>query len=294
MNRFHHPPALLLAGALLAGASPTLAQRVELPQPVGYVNDFADVIPANVEASIRNVVDEVRAKSGGEIVVVTLPTLPGGRSRDEVALEIGRQWRIGPGGVAGDERRNTGAVVLVVPRETSEDGRGHVKIELGDRTSTFVTATEAGRIRDQLMIPAFRQRDYGGGILLGTVALAEMYADAMDFELTGDYPRQELQPGPTGERRGPSTLTIIALVLLFLWISRRFRGGGGGGGGFRGGRRRGFRGPVILPIPFPLGGGRRGGFGGFGGGFGGFGGGGGFGGFGGGGGFSGGGAGGSW
>lgn len=287
MSRIRSPYSVpLLAGALLASAASAAAQVVELPRPVGYVNDFADVIPENVEASIRNVVDEVRAKSGGEIVVVTLPTLPGGRSRDEVALEIGRQWRIGPGGVAGDEARNTGAVVLVVPRETSEDGRGHIKIELGDRTTTFVTATEAGRIRDQLMIPAFRQRDYGGGILLGVVALAEMYADQFDFQLTGDSPRQDVQQGPVGERRGPSTLTIIALIVIFLWLSRRFRGGGGGGGGgFRGGGRRRGRGPMILPIPFPLGGGRRGGFGGFGGGFGGFGGGGGF---------SGGGAGGSW
>lgn len=285
----------MLASGSAALAAPAAAQRVELPAPVGYVNDFADVIPENVEASIGNVVDEVRAKSGGEIVVVTLPTLPGGRSRDEIALEIGRQWRIGPAGAAGDQQRNTGAVVLVVPRETSVDGRGHLKIELGDVTSTFITATEAGRIRDQLMIPAFREQDYGGGILLGVVALAEMYAEQFDFELTGDYPRLEQPVGGDGERGGgPSPFTIIVLVLLFLWVSRMFRGGGGGGGrGFRGGGRRGM--PVILPIPFPMGGSRRGGFGGFGGGFGGFGGGsGGVGGFGGGGGFSGGGAGGSW
>ncbi|HUF11802.1 MAG TPA: TPM domain-containing protein [Longimicrobiales bacterium] len=263
-------------------AEPAAAQRVELPEPVGYVNDFADVIPENVEASIRNVVDEVRAKSGGEIVVVTLSTLPGGRSRDEVALEIGRQWRIGPAGEAGDQARNTGAVVLVVPKETSADGQGHVKLELGDRTNTFITATEAGRIRDRVMIPAFREGDYGGGILVGVVALAEMYAEHFDFELTGDYPRDDR--GPVGGGGGPSLFTIILLILLFLGISRIFRGGGGGRG-FRRGRRRGM--PLILPIPFPLGGGRRGGFGGFGGG-------GGFGGFGGGGGFSGGGAGGSW
>ena len=282
------------ASALLAAAlcAPASAQSVQLPAPVGYVNDFANVIPENVEASIRNVVDEVRAKSGGEIVVVTLPTLPGGRSRDEIALEIGRQWRIGPAGEAGDQARNTGAVVLVVPKETSEDGNGHLKIELGDRTNTFITATEAGRIRDQLMLPAFRNGDYGGGILLAVVALAESYAEEFGFELTGDYPRE--QPSGVGVGSGGGGLSlgrIIFFILLFMFLSRFFFRGGGCLGGPRlgGRRRRGYGGPVLLPIPFPMGG-RRGGFGGFGGG--GFGGG--FGGFGGGGGFSGGGAGGSW
>ena len=285
---------ILAAFTLLAVAAPAAAQDVELPAPVGYVNDFANVIPDNVESSIRNVVDEVRAKSGGEIVVVTLSTLPEGRSRDEIALELGRQWRIGPGGEAGDRARNTGAVILVVPKETSEDGSGHMKIELGDNTSTFVTATEAGRIRDRLMIPAFSEGDYGGGILLGTVALAEMYAEQFGFELTGDYPREQQPPvGGGGGGGGPGRFVVIALLIFF--VSRFFFRGNGCLGGPRigGRRRRGYGGPVILPIPFPMGG-RRGGFGGFGGGFGGFGGGGGFGGFGGGGGFSGGGAGGSW
>lgn len=291
MNRI---PSLLAPAAVatvLAAAAfaPAAAQSVELPQPVGYVNDFANVIPDNVEASIRNVVDEVRAKSGGEIVVVTLPTLPEGRGRDEIALEIGRQWRIGPGGEAGDEARNTGAVILVVPKETSEDGSGHLKIELGDRTNTFITATEAGRIRDQLMIPAFQQRDYGGGILVGVVALAEMYAEQFGFELTGDYPREQPRGVGVAPGDGLSLGRIIFFILLFMFLSRLVsRGSGclfpGPGPRMRGGRRRGYGGPVILPIPFPTGG-RRGGFGGFGGGFGGFGGGGGF---------SGGGAGGSW
>jgi uncharacterized membrane protein YgcG len=64
------------------------AAQVRLPAPVGYINDFANVIPANVEAQIQQIIDEVRTKSGGEIVVVTLPSLEG-RTRDEVACRSG-------------------------------------------------------------------------------------------------------------------------------------------------------------------------------------------------------------
>ena len=87
----------------------------------------------------------MRVKSGGEIVVVTLTSLEG-RTRDEVALQIGREWRIGQKGQPGDPARNTGIVVLVVPKETSPDGSGHLKIEtgLGKLDTVIFTSKRAG------------------------------------------------------------------------------------------------------------------------------------------------------
>src|SRR5690606_24965972 len=113
--------------------------QLQIPAPTGYVNDFAGVLQADEIRRIEEVIDEVRAKSGGEIVVVTLPSLDG-RPREEVALRIGREWEIGRRGDAGDPARNTGAVVLVVPSEREW------RIETGLGTMTFLTAAEAGRI----------------------------------------------------------------------------------------------------------------------------------------------------
>ena len=151
--------------------------QVQLPEPVGYINDFADVIPPELEARIQRVIDEVRAKSGGgEIVVVTLPSLEG-RPIEEVGLQIGREWRIGPAGEAGDRFRNTGAVVLVAPTER------RLRLELGTTTNTFITAAEAGRIRDGYMLPSFREGDFGTGIYQGVAGLALEYAENFGFEL---------------------------------------------------------------------------------------------------------------
>ena len=264
--------------AVLLSAPGGLAAQVVLPEPVGYVNDFADVLPPEAEARIEAIVNEVRAKSGGEIVVVTLRSLEG-RTRDEVALQIGREWRVGAEGEAGDRSRNTGAVVLVVPKETAPTRTGELKIELGDNTSTFITAAETGRIRDTYMIPAFEEGDYGTGITAGVAALAMEYAEHFGFELTGDFRLPERPQGRDGG--GSWVVWLVVFFVMFSVLGRRRR------------RRRAF--PLFLPIPMGGGHRHRGGFGGFGGGgFGGFGGGGGFGGFGGGGGFSGGGAGGSW
>lgn len=257
--------ATALAATLLFAGAPRAQQPLQIPEPTGYVNDFANVIDPQTEAAITRVADEVRLKAGGEIVVVTLPTL-GGRSRDEVALQILRQWGVGrrSEGV-GDSLANTGTLVMVVPSERQ------LKIELGYGTNTFITAGEAGRIRDQQMFPSFRQGDYGQGILLGVTAIAGEYAERFGFQLTGQVPvdprarRPEARPASGGG-------FFFVMVILLIMIALASRGGGGGGRGGRRRRRGGWGGPVI--IPFPIGGGWGGGGfgGGGGGGFGGFGG----------------------
>ena len=115
------------------------AAQLQLPEPVGYVNDFADVVDPEVAARIERIIDEVRAKSGGEIVVVTLPSLEG-RPIEEVGLQIGREWRIGQQGEPGDAARNTGIVLLLVPSER------RYRVETGLGTTTFIPAADWGRI----------------------------------------------------------------------------------------------------------------------------------------------------
>ena len=200
MTRIPPTVRIALAAATLAGVlagAPRRAAAQEIPAPVGFVNDFANVLSPAVEMRIQGIVDEVKRKSGGEIVVVTLPDL-GGRSRDEMALRIGREWKVGAAGEAGDPNRNTGTVVLVVPKETARDGNGQLKIELGTGTSRVITASEAGRIRDRIMIPAFQQRDYDAGILGGVAAVASAYARQFGFELTG-APPIPVQGAPTDD-----------------------------------------------------------------------------------------------
>src|ERR1043166_8330238 len=142
---------------LHAVAVAILLQGIQLPSPQGYVNDFAHVIqPANVQR-ISAIVDDVRAKSGGEIVVVTLPDL-GTRDVADVAREIGRQWKVGAAGKPGDRARNTGVIILVVPKESSKEGRGHLRIETGRGAEGFITDATSGAIQDEAL-PLFRAGD---------------------------------------------------------------------------------------------------------------------------------------
>ena len=225
----------LFCAAILVAVPRAVAAQLQIPAPVGSVNDFAHIIPPQQADSIQRIIDEVRAKSGGEIVVVTLPSLQG-QDPEQVALQIGRQWKIGQKGGPTDTVRNTGTVLLVVPKETSSDHHGHVWISTGEGTARFFTAAQAGRIRDQYMVPAFMQRDYGTGILLGVIGIAERYANALHFQLTGATPLPEPQPAPRSGGRGRLGV-VFWIIIAFVVISaiRSSRRGGRGGGGFGGG-----------------------------------------------------------
>jgi len=99
---------LNLALYLLAAVS----QQLELPPaPRGYGTSAAEVVvdaarvldPAVIDR-LNRIAFEVRAKTGGEMAIVTMPDLRG-RDVADIALRIGRTWGVGSAAAAGDRRR---------------------------------------------------------------------------------------------------------------------------------------------------------------------------------------------
>jgi uncharacterized protein len=247
------------------------------PRPTGYLTDLAGAVDATSKAAIDSIAERLRAATGAELAVVTLPTI-GDYAAVDVAVAIGRAWGVGRAAEIGDPRRNAGLVMLLVPRREGDPNSGQVFIATGQGLEGIVTDAAAGRVRD-LMLPEFRMRQYGAGLLRGTRALAALVARGMgvtDTLLTRAV-------GESGQRGGrvPPGAIVLAIVIAFIILPLMFSTAVGAGRGRRRGRRTVY-----------WGGGSGWGGGGFGGGGFGGGGGGGFGGFGGGGGFSGGGAGG--
>ena len=277
--------------AVLLAAS----QQIEIPAPPrGYgtstaevVVDAAGVLDQATIDRINRIAFEVRAKTGGEIAVVTMPDLRG-RDVADVALRIGREWGVGAAAAAGDPTKNAGVVVLLVPKETASDGQGRIRIEIGRGVEGFITDGVAGDIR-RAATPYFIQRDYSSGLLLITTEIADRYARALGVSLDTSVvpPPQFNQPVGQPISSAPSLGTLIFLLFVAFLIMNGLR---------RAGRRGGGSGCLNLlwAMSVAQSHGRRSGWGGGGFGGGSFGGGGGFGGFGGGGGFSGGGSSGSW
>jgi uncharacterized protein len=261
---------LRLALGVLLGlwGRPLLAQP-QIPAPTGLVSDFAGVLPAADIDRMTKLAEAVRAATGGEIAVVTLPDI-GGREASEIALRIGREWGVGAKAGIGDRARNAGVVILLVPKETASDGSGQIRVEVGQGAEGFLNDALTGDFVREAT-PELRQGAYGPALTRITARVAERFAGQFGFALDSALvPARAVRRSAEGG--GGRFVLLIALVILISILQSRGRHRGG-----------------MVVVPFPMG--RGGGWGGGGWGGGGFGGGG-FGGFGGGGGFSGGGAGG--
>ena len=269
-----------------------LQTAVQLPPPPrGYgtstaevVVDAAQVLPPTSVDRINRIAFDVHQKSRGEMAVVTIPDI-GLRAPVDVALAIGRAWGVGANAAVGQQTRNAGVVILLVPKETSSTGRGECFITTGQGTEGFILDAEAAALCREA-IPFFQQRQYGPALEFLAARVGEEFAREFGFTLDSSFAPPRMAEPDVSRSRGRSTggLSPFAIFVLFIvayMILSSF-----------GRRRRGCGGCLPIPIILPTGGSyHRGGWGG--GGFGG-GGGGGFGGFGGGGGFSGGGGGSSW
>ncbi|HZR80738.1 MAG TPA: TPM domain-containing protein [Candidatus Binatia bacterium] len=252
--------------AVLAVAAAAHAAKIDVPKPLGYVSDFAQVIDPPARARLDALIRELKQKTGSEIAVVTVKTTAPDDAFD-YAMAIAESWK------PGDPGKDNGVVFLVAV----DDRKMHILTGYG--VEGALPDGKVGEIRDRVVVPAFRSGDFSGGIERATAALADAIAREYGVTLSGAPPARAAAP-----RRGGGWSIGFFLLILFVILVLRALGSGGGASGFGRGRRRW---PLIIgPVPGSGWGG--GGFGGFSGG-----GGGGFGGFGGGR-FGGGGAGGSW
>jgi uncharacterized protein len=238
----------LLAALVVLTVDAARAVDPPIPAPQGFVTDLAGVIPPDVKQRITRVAEGVKAKTGSEIAVLTVPTTA---PLDDFTygMRVADAWKVGARG------QDTGVLILLVTNDRK------LRIFTGYGVEGILPDGLVGAIQDQEIIPSFKAGRLDEGLERGVTAIAQRILAA-----------GEGRPVPA-EGQGidiPPWVLLLLILLLFLflsWLGRRFSGGGRGGGSF--GRGGGYYGGY----PGGFGGGFPGGFGGGGGGFGGFGGG---------------------
>jgi uncharacterized protein len=188
--------AILLA---LAGTGVALAQGT-LPQPVGYVNDFANVLPDNVESGLENSLRQFEEETTVELAVVTVPNL-GGDTVEGYAVRLFNQWGIGK------QDGDNGVLMLLAVEDRQ------VRIEVGYGMEPYLTDGQTGRILDTQVVPELRQNNYAQGILKGAQAVANTIK-------ASDY-----RPGTVRSRESPwpfgavSPLLVLALFGVVVYVA---------------------------------------------------------------------------
>lgn len=239
---------------------PTLVCWAEIPdkpKPERLVNDFAGLLTAAQRQVLEDSLVAFSKATSTQICVVTVTSLDGYDIAD-YAQQLGEKWGVGT------KKHNNGAILLVKPKTEREKGRAFIATGYGLEAS--LPDIICYRIVNNVMIPYFRNNDYGGGIIAG----AEYMRRATRGEFTAEAEDEEF----------PYVIVIFIIIIVILMISagRNSKGGGSNNDTDYRPRRR-----VTYNDPFSQGGfsgGFGGGFGGgrssgggFGGGFGGFGGG---------------------
>ncbi len=192
----------------------------------GFIADEANILSEQVKNDLNMTLWDLQKKSGADIAVVTLQSLDG-KSVEQTALEIGRTYKIG------SKEKNNGVVFLTALAERK------MRIELGYGLENKISMSSLEYIRDNDILPYYKQLNYQSGIARGTYQLANIVAQAegVSIKTQGVCPSQTYSSA--SDERHPWWIWPFAIIMsIFCPRRRRFDYGGfggfGGGGGFGG------------------------------------------------------------
>jgi uncharacterized protein len=236
------------------------ARAQDVPLLTQPVNDFAGVIDHASADAMDRAIRALQQATGDVVVVAAIDSFAPFADINEYAVKLFENHGQG----IGEKGKLNGVLVLLAVKDRK------VRIEVGYGLEEYVTDGFAGETSRQFMAPAFRQGQYGPGLLAGVTRVVGRIAQARNVTLPD-------VPAPAAVR--PATLKrfpvwLIVLIVILVVVATSSRGGGTGlpgsryRGGWGGGGWSGWNSGIGS-----FGGGGGGGGGSFGGGFGGFGGG---------------------
>jgi len=229
----------------------------DIPKPIGWINDFANVISPEYKNKLTSLIEEVEQKTTAEIAVVTINSIAP-YDEKEYARLLFDNWHPGKKG------KDNGILVLLVIKER------RWRIETGYGLEGILPDSRCGEIGRNYMVPYFKNGGYNEGLYYGIAAISKVIAQDAHISLNSiEESNETLKTENTSKEYNSSREAIPFIFLVFFLIiptvlfiitSLRLRrdnyyyGGWGHGGGYGGSS---------------WGGGSSGGFGGFGGGSGG-------------------------
>ena len=235
---------LLAAFGLYAFSVAAIGHSAGIPAlPAAPVVDLAGIIDNNAETKLNRYLQELEAKTGAQIAILTVISLEG-QAIEEFSINIAHnQWKLGQKG------KDNGVLVVVALNDKK------YRIEIGYGLEGLLPDSLVGSIGRQYLAPYFKRGDYSTGIYAAAVVMANEIARDAGVEISGlpavekAYPAHKRKKSPGILGKIFSLLFFVIMVILFIKNPRLFlaylfissmggRGshwGGSGGGGFGGG-----------------------------------------------------------
>ena len=192
---------LVLSSILIAltGTGMTLASHYSFPEINSHVTDEARILPVQGRRELESLLRDFAEKTTNQLLVVTISSLPPGESLERYSIKLAEE--VG----AGTAQEDNGLLLLIVEEERS------VRIEVGYGLEDEITDGRAGRVIRQVIIPAFQQGDFEGGISKALLTMINWIAPTyLPTEVSSDLPA----PDSIGGGLNLLQMFIIFLVLL--------------------------------------------------------------------------------
>jgi uncharacterized protein len=189
-----------LSGLLLAllwmSAWAQRVQEVPNPRPTGgWVTDMVGILTPQQKQQLNALIDALERDTGTEMAVVILQRTVGAEPK-AFATELFNHWGIGKKG------ENNGILVLVALQQR------RIEVETGYGIEGILPDSEIGMLLQDVVVPAFRSGDYGGGLITLVRELTQRIRDRS----SGSY----LPPTSPDTPTAPLPIGSVLMLILAL------------------------------------------------------------------------------
>ena len=131
------------------------------PKPIGYVNDFEDILTKEQEKELTLIIKKHENETTDQIAIVTLISFEPYENIYEYSLYLANYWGVG------QKKKNNGILIAL--------GKGlrKIRIQNGFGIEKRLTDSETKKIIDEIMIPEFKDDNFYLGLKKGLEAIIE-------------------------------------------------------------------------------------------------------------------------
>jgi uncharacterized protein len=139
-----------------------------LPKPVGWTNDWANLYNDKEEQTLDSLITFYTKKTTIQIALVTIDTNSVSKEKfEDLTLHIAKTWGVGLKG------KDNGVLIGISP------GYRTIRIQNGYGIEKLISDNETKKIIDSAFIPPFKKGQYFQGTVIGLTELMKLLDDKL-------------------------------------------------------------------------------------------------------------------
>lgn len=170
---------------------------LDVPPLKQRITDLAGILTAEQISALDSKLRDLENTDSTQIAVLIIPSLEG-EVIEDYSMRVAEAWKLG------QKAHDNGALLLVSLKDRA------MRIEVGYGLEPTLTDARAFQIRQNDILPRFRQGDYYGGIDAGLTGIIQT--------VRGEYQASPQPAGRQNRRSGGFLHLLIVMLFPLLWL----------------------------------------------------------------------------